>query len=210
MPVLHPIDLVGHTFLLEPQEDGQQFHAWVVKAIEDHEDHLNQDPECMHFLCSVNDDAFGEVMSYNNILANIQHDEASDIVWKFCCITAHEGPLKQNHPNYKGSTYNVMIEWENGEITSEPLSIIAADDPVTCAIYAKENDLLEQEGWKRVKGIAKHEKKLFQMASQAKLCSYCTAPKYKYVYDVPWDFTHAVQIDAKCRNMKWQEATKLE
>ena len=26
-------------------------------------------------------------------------------------------------------------------------SIIAADDPVTCAAYAKENDLLALEGW---------------------------------------------------------------
>ena len=30
-----------------------------------------------------------------------------------------------------------MIEWETGEITSEPLPIIAADDPIACAIYAK-------------------------------------------------------------------------
>jgi len=35
-----------------------------------------------------------------------------------------------------------MIEWENGEITSEALSVIAANDPVTCALYGKENDLL--------------------------------------------------------------------
>jgi len=39
-----------------------------------------------------------------------------------------------------------MIEWENGEITSEPLTIIAADDPVTCAIYAKENGLTLTDG----------------------------------------------------------------
>jgi len=60
-----------------------------------------------------------------------------------------------------------MIEWENGEITSEPLSVIAANDPVTCALYAKENDLLDQEGWKRFRGIAKHDKKLLCMANQA-------------------------------------------
>jgi len=41
-----------------------------------------------------------------------------------------------------------MIEWENGEITSEPLTLIAADNPVTCAIYAKENGLLDLDGWK--------------------------------------------------------------
>ena len=33
-----------------------------------------------------------------------------------------------------------MVEWETGEITEEALSLIAADDPVTCAIYAKKHD----------------------------------------------------------------------
>jgi len=149
-------------------------------------------------------------MSYNDILAHIQQDEDSNIVWKFWCITSHEGLLKQNHPSYKGSSYNVLVEWENGEITSEPLGIIAADDPVTCAIYARDNNLLDLEGWKRFKGIAKREKKLLRMANQAKLRSYRTAPKYKFGYEVPRDFAHAVQIDAKCGNTKWQDATTLE
>ena len=30
-----------------------------------------------------------------------------------------------------------MIEWETGEISREQLTIIAIDDPVTCAMYAK-------------------------------------------------------------------------
>ena len=50
-----------------------------------------------------------------------------------------------------------MIEWENGEITSEPLSVIAADDPVTCALYASDNNLLHLDGWKQFKHIAKKE-----------------------------------------------------
>ena len=41
-----------------------------------------------------------------------------------------------------------MIKLENGEVTSEPLAIIAADDPVTCTNYAKENGLLDLDGWK--------------------------------------------------------------
>jgi hypothetical protein len=51
----------------------------------------------------------------------------------------------------------VKVEWENGEITSEPLSIVAADDPVSCAIYARDNNLLEIDEWKRFWGIAKHQ-----------------------------------------------------
>jgi len=134
MPVFSSIDLVGCTFLLEPHEDGQQFHAWIVKAIEDHEDKLAHHPEHLKFLCSVSDDTAEEIMSYNDILAHIQQDEDSNIVCKFQHITSLEGPLKPTHPGYKGSSYNVLVEWENEEINSEPLSIIAADDPVTCAI----------------------------------------------------------------------------
>ena len=40
-----------------------------------------------------------------------------------------------------------MVEWETGEITGEPLSLIAADDPVTCAVYAKKHGLLTPLGW---------------------------------------------------------------
>jgi hypothetical protein len=36
-----------------------------------------------------------------------------------------------------------MVEWEDGSITAEPLAMVAADDPISCAIYAKQNDLLD-------------------------------------------------------------------
>ena len=38
----------------------------------------------------------------------------------------HQGPLAASDPDWKGSKYNVQVEWETGEITYEPLSIIAA------------------------------------------------------------------------------------
>jgi hypothetical protein len=31
---------------------------------------------------------------------------------------------------------------------SEPLNTFGKDDPVTCAVYAREHGLLEEEGWK--------------------------------------------------------------
>ena len=52
-----------------------------------------------------------------------------------------------------------MVEWETGEITSEPLTIVATDDPVTGAIYKGQRTSLETEGWKLFKSIAKCEKK---------------------------------------------------
>jgi hypothetical protein len=95
---------------------------------------------------SVNEDKAEEIITCNKMLDYITKDEESDIQWKFRCIISHEN---------KGSQCNLLMEWESGEITSEPLKVIAVDDPVSCAIYARENDLLDKPGWKRFKHIAK-------------------------------------------------------
>ena len=55
---------------------------------------------------------------------------------KFRAIIGHQGPLKATDPDWKGSKYNVQVEWETEVVTIEPLSAIATDDPVTCAVYA--------------------------------------------------------------------------
>ena len=47
-----------------------------------------------------------------------------------------------------------MVEWEIGEITEEPLSIIAYDDPVSVTAYAKEHNLLHLPEWNKLKHIA--------------------------------------------------------
>jgi hypothetical protein len=93
---------------------------------------------------------------YNILMHFIEKNkENDDIVWRFKHIIGHQGPLICTDPNYKGSKYNVLMGWENGEITKEPLAIIAADDPVTylCHLF-KEKGLLDKEGWKHFKKIA--------------------------------------------------------
>ena len=34
-------------------------------------------------------------------------------------INAHQDPLDPDHPDYKGSPYNLLVEWETGEVTYE-------------------------------------------------------------------------------------------
>jgi hypothetical protein len=108
----------------------------------------------------------------------LDNDTRNERVWKFRRIVSHEAPLtKQKDKSYNGSAYNVMIEWDNGEITTEPLSALAIDDPITCSMYALENkNLLDKPGWKRFHKIARRQKKLFHEANQAKLRSFCTTP----------------------------------
>jgi hypothetical protein len=104
----------------------------------------------------------------------------------------------------------VQVEWENGAVTFEPLSLMAADDPVSCAIYAKQHGLLDTPGWKQFKKLTKREKVQLRAAKQAKLRSFNTAPRYKYGFEIPRSYAHALKIDAQNKNTKWQDATKLE
>jgi len=86
-------------------------------------------------------------------------------------ITAHEGPLSPKHPNYNGSKYNMLVQWEDSSVTHEPLDIFGKDDPVSCAQYAKDNNLLEEPRWKWFCRLAKNEKKFKRMVNQAHLKS---------------------------------------
>ena len=99
----------------------------------------------------------------------LNQDAKNPTVWKYKGIISHQGPLKPGDKDYKGSTYNIMIKWECGEITNEPLKLIAKDDSVTCAIYPSKNNLLDTDGWQRFKSIAQRQKKFIHMAKQAYL-----------------------------------------
>ena len=71
MPIVHPVDLVGCTFLKDPEEDGQCFHVQIVEALDEYKNGLNADPKHIQFCCSVNDDQYEEIMSYHDILEYI-------------------------------------------------------------------------------------------------------------------------------------------
>ena len=169
MSTFDPSELVGCTFLKFPEDDGQCFRAKIAEVIEERDWDLVAKPESLKFRCSVNDDADEEIVSYNEIINHIEKDEQDLGLWKFKSITAHQGPLSKSDAAYKGSRFNVLVNWETGESTYEPLHLVAADDPVTCAIYAKENGLLEEDGWRRFHRIAHRQKKCIRLINQAKL-----------------------------------------
>jgi hypothetical protein len=103
-----------------------------------------------------------------------------------------------------------MIEWEDGSITKEPLDVIAKDDPVTCAQYAKENQLLDVSGWKRFKRYVKNAKQFQRYINQAVLQSKRQAIKFKFGVRVPKTVKEAKQLDLENGNRLWQDAIDLE
>ena len=150
-------------------------------------------------------------MSYNRVLHYLEKaQQEDDSLYKFRAITNHHRPLKPSDPNYNGSFYNVIIEWETGEITEEPLNIIAQDDPVTCGAYAKQHNLLELPKWKKLKHIAKHQKTLSRAINQTKTRQVRRSAIYQFGYLFPRDYKHALELDKLNGNNRWYDATKKE
>ena len=216
MPTFGPSDLIGRTFLLPPEENGERHRAKVTRQVVEIIDQYNgQRVENMNFILDIGNGKVEELISYNQLLEHLEKTQDPDMgmdqeLYRFRAIIGHQGPLLASEPDWKGSKYNVQVEWETGEITFEPLSIIATDDPVTCAAYAKENDLLALEGWRRFRSLAKKDKVLARAIKQSKIRQVRRSQTYMFAYLIPRNCMEAIQFDAENNNSKWYDAIKLE
>ena len=202
-------NLLGRSFLLPPEDNGERHMAKIID-IDDH----GQPLEDIKFKLKINKDQAEEIMSYNQLMDYIQKgtdaEEDPDSLFKFRDIVAHQGPLESTDPNHKGSKYNVMVEWESGEVTYEPQTLISKDDPITCAVYAKKHDLLATTGWKHLKRYGKTSKRLIRAVKQSRICQVRASARYQHGFQVPKDYNDAIRLDKENSNTHWQDAMDLE
>ena len=216
MPTFDPSNLIGRTFLLPPEENGERHRAKVIRQVVEIIDQDNgQRVENSNFILDIGNGKVEELISYNQLLEHLENAQDHDMgmdqeLYRFRAIIGHQGPLLASDLDWKGSKYNVQVEWETGEITFEPLSIIAADDPITCAAYAKENDLLALEGWHRFRSLAKKDKVLARAIKQSKIRQVRRSQTYMFGYLIPRNYMEAIQVDSENKNSKWYDAIKLE
>ena len=202
-------NLLGRSFLLPPEDNGERHMAKIID-IDDH----GQPLEDIKFKLKINKDQAEEIMSYNQLMDYIQKgtdaEEDPDSLFKFKDIVVHQGPLESNDPDHKGSKYNVMVEWESGEVTYEHLALISKDDPITCAVYAKKHDLLDTTGWKHLKRYAKTSKRLIRTVKQSRIQQVRASARYQHGFHVPKVFNDAIRLDKENSNTHWQDAMDLE
>jgi hypothetical protein len=191
-------------------EDGEIARIKILEALHDLDDALVTHPDMVKFRCASDDGKIDEILSYNDILEKLEDQDGEAGEWHFKSIDAHQGPLTPSDSGYKGSRWNVRVNWENGETTYEPLGIIGKSDPASCAMYADRNGLLHLEGWKQFARLARRRKKLLRMANQAKLQSFRTRPKFKFGVQVPRNHAEAMEFDAANGNTKWRDAELVE
>ncbi len=220
---LTPEQMIDRSFLMPPEPDGTRVRAKILEIVNEYKDDIHNTPEYIKFKCLVNDQ-YEEIIAYNDIVDFIEQDDTWDGKWKFRSILNHKGPLKEGDKDYMGSKYNVLIEWETGETSWIPLYApnrldekrkpIGAyfDDKVTCAIYARENNLLDTPGWKlpMLRKYAKTQQRIIRRANQAKLHSFRHKPIYMYGVLVPRNYPQAMEFDLANGNDKWQKSVDIE
>ena len=211
LPKFSPQELLGLSFLKE-QEDGTMIRAKVTKKIDDLDakNHKN-----IKMLIEVGEDGYEELLSYTELSDIIEEQHEDEFKnperhWVFKDILEHIGPLKPSDPQYNGSTWMVKILWDDGTTSIEPLNTVAKDDPVSCAKYAKEHDLLSTPGWKRFNKIAKRDKVMRRMMKSVQRFNQKRGPVYMFGVQVPKNVKEARELDHINGNTLWGDALKKE
>ena len=90
----------------------------------------------LSYILGIDNGKMEEIISYSQLMDHLEaaneDSEINDDLYKFRALIHHQGPLKATDLNWKGCKYNVIVNLETGEKTYEPLSVLAAHDPVTC------------------------------------------------------------------------------
>ena len=151
---------------------------------------------------SVKDTFLDDFISYNDILDYVERETNNEDgnYWQFSKIISHSILPGNKVKNRTG--IEVQVVWETGATSMESFEALRKDISVDLAIYAKENNLLELDGWNTLNRLASRSKLTEWLVKQAKFYSMKYSLKYKYGFEVP-----------KIRQMpngNWMNANELE
>ena len=99
MPEFDPDSLIGRTFLLPSQENGERLRAKVTKkVVEEIEDaDVNIIPN-INFILGLGEGKVKEFITYNQLLDHLEQADEQDTsmdreLYRFRAIIGHEGPI---------------------------------------------------------------------------------------------------------------------
>jgi hypothetical protein len=80
--IVDPQELLGCTFLMDTQEDGQRFCDRIVECISDHESNVCHSDNHIKFQISINEDKYKKIITYNELMDFIEKNQENNaIVW---------------------------------------------------------------------------------------------------------------------------------
>jgi hypothetical protein len=113
--IVDPQELLGRTFLMDTQEDGQMFCSRIIECISDHESNVRHSDDHVKFQISINEEEYKEIITYNELMDFIKKNQEkmtqlcgdSDVSWVIKVLSY-------------GMTRTTMVQgsmcWSNGRM----------------------------------------------------------------------------------------------
>jgi hypothetical protein len=127
LPDFTPSTLIEIEFLYLEPADSSQHKATIIKVIAEHLNDLENHPTQSKSLIQSCTDNYETISTYSEIVdflnqEYIDNNHLSDSpeCFNFKVIITHTGLLRPTDTNYKGSSCNLLIEWDDGDTTHEP------------------------------------------------------------------------------------------
>ena len=185
---MDPADIIGTKFIKEIH--GHPHKCKVTEALDD-----------TKYLVKVGDGQQEEILTYNEILNQQDQQENTDNNDKTFMF---ESIL--DHCRGQGRKYEVLVQCEE---TWELLRMMIKADPITMATYAANNDLLNEEQWKRLRTYHRQQKYIMKLITRA-LTGRKRGVHYKFGVQVPNNYNHAVELDKQNKNKEWEASVDTE
>ena len=123
MSIINFDDLLGRTFLLPMDENGERQRATISEHVNDLCQEQVSREDQLRFKLKIDGDQLDDLISYNQLMEYLEYKTNTgpleDGFYRFKCIKDHQGPYTSSDPEYSGSSYNLLIEWKTGEQTWE-------------------------------------------------------------------------------------------
>jgi hypothetical protein len=115
-----PEDLIGKVYLCEDKGHGDFVRAEVVRQLKKHNDETRR---AIQFLVETGEgeNKVEHIVDYVMLCDIIEAQAATieeaptEVIYTFKSIFSHQGPLTVKDTWYKGSSWNILIEWDGRE-----------------------------------------------------------------------------------------------
>ena len=106
-------DLLGRTFHLPMEENGESKRATISEHVKDLCQQQVSREDQLRFKLKIDGDPLDDLISYNQLMEYLEDKTDTgpleDGLYRFKCIKDHKGPCTSSDPEYNGSSYNLLI-----------------------------------------------------------------------------------------------------
>ena len=155
MSIINFDDLLGRTFLLPMEENGERKRATISEHVKDLCQQQVSREDQLRFKLKIDGDQLDDFISYNQLMEYLEDKTDTgpleDGFYRFKCIKDHKGPYTSSDPEYNGSSYNLLIEWEPGEhvleTSSAPTTLVERDKLDLSSLIPPKGEMESSFSW---------------------------------------------------------------